>query len=57
MSETVHNRTICKYNLRGQCKFGKRCRNIHEDPEKLMECFFDMNPIRVSTNNNHKKLY
>lgn len=52
MSVTVQNRTICKYNLRGQCRFGKRCRNIHEDPNKIMELgmelFAGMNVIMVS---------
>lgn len=48
MSVTVQNRTICKFNLRGQCRFGKRCRNIHEDPNKIMELFVGMNVIMVS---------
>lgn len=31
------NRVICRYNLRGMCRFGGRCRNIHIAPEKLTE--------------------
>lgn len=41
MSVTVQNRTICQFNLRGQCKFGKRCRNIHENP-RIMDHFVEM---------------
>ncbi|XP_072378881.1 probable E3 ubiquitin-protein ligase makorin-1 isoform X1 [Diabrotica undecimpunctata] len=28
------NRTICKFNLKGMCRFGTRCWNLHEIPEK-----------------------
>lgn len=44
----MQNRTICKYNLRGQCRFGERCRNIHEDPKEMVGCFLGMDFILVS---------
>ncbi|KAJ8984899.1 hypothetical protein NQ317_002739 [Molorchus minor] len=31
------NKVICRFNLRGMCRFGTRCRNIHESAEKLIE--------------------
>ncbi|CAH1996945.1 unnamed protein product [Acanthoscelides obtectus] len=32
-----HEPVICRYNLRGMCRFGGRCRNIHDNPEKIAE--------------------
>ncbi|VEN54431.1 unnamed protein product [Callosobruchus maculatus] len=31
------NRVICRYNLRGMCRFGGRCRNLHENPDSVVE--------------------
>ncbi|CAG9822556.1 unnamed protein product [Phaedon cochleariae] len=31
------DRTVCKFNLQGMCRFGTRCWNLHSKPEKVKE--------------------
>lgn len=45
MSVSIGDRVICKFNLRGMCRFGKRCRNVHEDPEKLVEMLMGLTKV------------
>ncbi|KAJ8961480.1 hypothetical protein NQ318_014728 [Aromia moschata] len=45
------NRVICRFNLRGMCRFGTRCRNIHESAEKLTEKLEAENKVIASEMN------